>query len=306
MAKSFTFEGLKDDYKRLWAGVKLKTSMSPAIDQMARRIMLNKDRYVRVSEACGGKIPWDFIGVIHARESNLDFTKHLHNGDPLTKRTRHVPAGRPKVGTPPFSWEESAIDALVMKKLNEITDWSPERTLYELERFNGFGYRMSKARPLSPYLWSGTDWYTRGKFVADGRYSGKVVDSQLGTVPILIKLRQLEVPKAVLKEMSSTYSTLGRVKNSVIGFFGAIAASIAGLFSTENFNTAINWLTQLNGIVAPYWFVIALVSGALFWSLAHWSQKRQERQFREGRYIAVDPDRDATDAADAAEGQVNV
>jgi lysozyme family protein len=41
-------------------------------------------------------------------ESNLKFQTHLHNCDPLTRRTRQVPAGRRAVGEPPFDWDVSA------------------------------------------------------------------------------------------------------------------------------------------------------------------------------------------------------
>jgi microcystin-dependent protein len=53
------------------------------------------------------------IGIIHAMECSKfpECSQHLHNGDPLYRRTRLVPAGRPAKGTAPFSFEESAIDA---------------------------------------------------------------------------------------------------------------------------------------------------------------------------------------------------
>jgi lysozyme family protein len=40
-------------------------------------------------------IPWGFVAVIHNMEASLDFTKHLHNGDPLTSKTVQVPVARP-------------------------------------------------------------------------------------------------------------------------------------------------------------------------------------------------------------------
>ena len=69
-----------------------------------------KPRYDQVANATG--VPWYVIGIIHEMEGGLNFTTHLHNGDPLTRRTVQVPAGRPPTGMPPFQWEESAIDAL--------------------------------------------------------------------------------------------------------------------------------------------------------------------------------------------------
>ncbi len=44
----------------------------------------------------GRAVPWALIAAIHFRESDQDFTKHLHNGDPLGARTVHVRSGGPK------------------------------------------------------------------------------------------------------------------------------------------------------------------------------------------------------------------
>jgi hypothetical protein len=92
-----------------------------------------------------------------------------------------VPKGR----GPFASWEDSAIDALELKKLSTIRKWSIERIAYTMEQFNGFGYRRSTIDHASPYLWSGTCHYERGKFVADGRYNAATVSSQPGGMPIL-------------------------------------------------------------------------------------------------------------------------
>lgn len=56
--------------------------------------------------------------------------------------------------------------------------WTMERVLYESESYNGFGYR-NRGVP-SAYLWSGTNRYTSGKYVADGKWSATAVDKQMG------------------------------------------------------------------------------------------------------------------------------
>jgi lysozyme family protein len=83
--------------------------------------------------------------------ASLNFNRHLHNGDPLTARTVQVPAGRPKTGEPPFTWEESATDALMLEKLDQWEDWSVPGTLYKLEQYNGWGYRLAHPDVKSPY-----------------------------------------------------------------------------------------------------------------------------------------------------------
>jgi lysozyme family protein len=136
-------------------------------------------------------IPWFFLGIVHAMEANMDFKRHQHNGDPLTARTTHVPAGRPPQGQPPFSWEDSARDAMAMKGLVGLTgpnDWSIARMLFRWEAFNGFGYR---ARGLaSPYLWSFSNHYEKGRFVADHVFDPNSVSRQCGAAVLLQALQQ--------------------------------------------------------------------------------------------------------------------
>jgi lysozyme family protein len=64
------------------------------------------------------------VAVIHQMECSGDFTKHLHNGDTLKARTVQVPTGRPLTGKPPFTWEQSATDALTMLGINKWQDWT--------------------------------------------------------------------------------------------------------------------------------------------------------------------------------------
>jgi hypothetical protein len=100
----------------------------------------------------------------------------------------HVPAGRG-----PFkSWEEAAVDALVNCRpcAARNRDWSIGGTLTRLEEYNGLGY-ASRGRP-SPYVWSGTDQYTSGKYIRDGVYDPGAVDKQLGCAGLLMAMMALE------------------------------------------------------------------------------------------------------------------
>jgi hypothetical protein len=124
-------------------------------------------------------------------EASQNFKAHLHNGDPLTARTVQVPAGRPKKGKPPFSWEESAADALAMRGLGVKTDWSLSGMLYQLEGYNGWGYRLHHPHVLTPYLWSFSNHYTSGKYVADGTWSDTAVSKQCGAAVLLRRLAEL-------------------------------------------------------------------------------------------------------------------
>nr|MCU0729260.1 hypothetical protein [Sphingopyxis sp.] len=84
---------------------------------------------------------------------------------------------------PPSDWESSAIDALRLMNFAGQQDWSLARTLYRLEAYNGFGYR-SRGVP-TPYLWSYSTHYERGKFVADGRWNPQAQSQQCGAALML-------------------------------------------------------------------------------------------------------------------------
>lgn len=198
---------LREEYQRLWdtmiyrwnddvrdnPGLEaIYQGLRAEFDIVVRTIRARQARYERISRLCGGTIPWDFIAIIHHMECGLSFAKHLHNGDPLSARTRLVPAGRPAAGSPPFTFEASAVDALTMKgkEFHLVTDWSIPALLYRLEGFNGYGYRKFHPDVLSPYLWSGSNHYTRGKYIADGQWSRSAISKQLGTALILKALRE--------------------------------------------------------------------------------------------------------------------
>lgn len=178
---SKSFESLNNEYTSFFDQCRTRPERQQDVDRLASRIRANRARY----EAVGGPlgIPWRFIGVVHAMEGSLNFATHLHNGDPLTARTRQVPKGRPATGSPPFTWEESATDALKLDGLDRNTDWSSARMLFLLERFNGFGYRP-KGIP-SPYLWSFSNLYEKGKFTADGKFDSQAVSKQCGAALLL-------------------------------------------------------------------------------------------------------------------------
>jgi len=162
---------------------KLAVIEQPAeVKEVTDKIQSFKIRYEKVSE---GVIPWQFIGCIHYRESSLSFSEHLHNGDSLKRRTINVPAGRPIKGNPPFTWEESAFDALDMKGFYTVKDWSIENQLSMLERYNGMGYAKYHPEVNSPYLWSFTNFYKVGKYASDGKFDPDLKDKQIGCVALL-------------------------------------------------------------------------------------------------------------------------
>jgi len=183
------FETVCSEYASLWKVMALRADAVRSVQTGARRILAGRSRYEKVSAATN--VPWFVIGLIHMMESDLSFNDHLHNGDPLSERTVHVPRGRPKTGSPPFTWEESAIDALGFDGFSGVTDnWCVERIAFMLEGYNGWGYRNRGI--ASPYLWSKTNNYTKGKYIEDGVFDPNYVSEQSGAMGLLSVMRDLE------------------------------------------------------------------------------------------------------------------
>lgn len=269
MAK-FAYEKLRSEYEALLDTMVVKPEWRQAINKKVKMMKANQKRYEAISAATG--VPWEFIALTHLRESGCDFTRHLHNGDPLTKRTRQVPRGYPKTGTPPFTFEESAIDALKLKKLDQVTDWSTAHMAYLLESYNGFGYRTLRKPHPSPYLWSGTTHYVKGKYTSDGKYNKNHVDQQLGLIPVLVALRNSkEEYKKAKKEVEKTST---KVKT------GDYLKWITGLLTS----VGLAWNQVWTWAEDNYLYIVAaLVAGFIIY--VEWTKRRTIRDYLEGRFF---------------------
>lgn len=166
------------EYLTLFDTAEIQTDKRSELKLICESILDHEEDYFSVANIT--TIPWSLIAAIHFRESSLSFKKHLHNGDPLTARTTHVPRDRPLRGDPPFDWDESAIDALT--GFWKPKHWDLPGSLEFLERYNGLGYR--KCGVNSPYLWDWTQHYTSGLFVRDGKFDPKVRENRAGCVAI--------------------------------------------------------------------------------------------------------------------------
>ena len=178
---------LQEEYTRLFNTCHVNAEHQTAVDRLVDRVMANKSRYQSVSAIT--HVPWFIIAGIHNMEASMRFDRHLHNGDSLNAKTHNVPANRPP-GNPPFTWEESAIDALQLDGMSGWKNWSLAGALFKLEGFNGFGYRRIGNPIPTPYLWSFSNHYTRGKFVADGKFDVNAVSKQCGVAVLFKALEQ--------------------------------------------------------------------------------------------------------------------
>jgi lysozyme family protein len=165
-----------------WGRMKLTRDFS----ERAKAILAGKARYQAVEART--KVPWWIIGVIHEREASLNWHTQLGQGDPLDRVSVHTPRGRGPFRT----WEAGAYDALVNTApyASKWRDFTPGGALCLLEQYNGTGY-AARGEP-SPYVFSGTNQYVRGKYVRDGVYDPHAVDHQLGCAGLIKTMMEFD------------------------------------------------------------------------------------------------------------------
>ena len=156
------------------------------VDTVSHRLVNAKGRYQTVEAVTN--VPWAVVAVIHQRESSQSWFGSLAQGDPWNQVSIHRPAGR----GPFMTWESAAIDALTVCAPHAArwSDWSIGGALTLLEQYNGLGY-ASMGRP-SPYVWSATDQYMSGKYIADGHYDPHAIDHQTGCAALLNRMTLID------------------------------------------------------------------------------------------------------------------
>lgn len=177
------FDAIKGDYDRLFQTCKVRDQNRQVVAYYVSKLedAGNRRRWYEVArEAC---CPWYFVAIIHALEGSFNFGAHLHNGDSLRARTKLIPSGRPEKWLPPSDWESSALDALRIKNYHDQEDWSLARTCYRWEAYNGWRSRRNGIN--TPYLWSFSQHYSKGKFVADNVWDPNAVSKQAGCAVLL-------------------------------------------------------------------------------------------------------------------------
>jgi lysozyme family protein len=177
---------LKVANAKRWASAKL--TRGPEFIPVANRLVADRARFKAMAVRTG--VPWFVIAVIKQRECGNDqgWLGNIANGQPWNRKTTIVPIGRG-----PFeSWEGAAYDALTVcpPYAGRNKDWSVGGTLTLLEGYNGYGY-ANKGLP-SPYIWSGTDQYKSGKYVADHVFDPNVVDKQLGCAGLILAMQAID------------------------------------------------------------------------------------------------------------------
>jgi len=197
-------EAMRAEYEKRFSTCEVDPNRKAEVEVVITRMMKARLRYDRVAAATG--VPWFVIAAIHNMECSGRFDCHLHNGNPLSARTFDDPGGRPikppVSGRLPYSWEESAIDALEFDGFDVWREWSVAGTLFKLEAFNGFGPRNHGVP--TPYLWAGSQHdlnhdgridadelrysYHGGKYVKDHVWSEKAMSAQIGAAVLLRRM----------------------------------------------------------------------------------------------------------------------
>jgi lysozyme family protein len=188
MAQPFT-DLLATEYQVLFNTSIINPDKAGEIDHDIDIMLANRSKYDAIANEVN--VPWYFVSIVHCMEGSLNFNTHLHNGDPLTARTVNVPVGRPTTGNPPFSFIDSAIDALKFDHLVPLLDTSIPGLLFAFERYNGFGSRAHGIN--SPYLWSFSNHYTKGKFVKDGVFDPEAISRQAGAAVLLRRIMERQI-----------------------------------------------------------------------------------------------------------------
>lgn len=183
-----------------WNAMHVRANKLPAFNATAKRLCdpMSKARYQGVTDrlVAGGfqPVPWWFIAIVSEREYGgpPHWDKQLGQGDPLHETSRHDPKGRgpfldhPGDTTPGNdAWTRCCLDALIDcgPFAAKWSDWSPGGAMTIWEEYNGLGYAAHGVP--SAYVWSGSDQYISGKYVADHDYRPGVIDVQEGCAPIL-------------------------------------------------------------------------------------------------------------------------
>lgn len=185
-AQSIDTSELFAEYENAYKNLKIDKNNMLIIN----RAVLNKKRYETVARAV--HCPWFLVAVIHYRESTFDFKSCLHNGDLLPGPTINVPKGRG-----PFqSWEDAAVDALKINGVLNVKTWDLNHVFCFLEKYNGWGYRLYSGKNTtpknsSPYIYSATPYYEKGKYKHDGNFDPNLIDQQIGAMAFIKTLYNL-------------------------------------------------------------------------------------------------------------------
>jgi len=206
------FATLAPEYAALLAAMRLDPAREHELAARAAVVLAlserHRDEWAEVAGKTGVPRLWGLASF--ERESGSDYARSPAQGDRWDRVSVNVPRG---LG-PYQCWGDACVAAYRLDHLDEVAgvtpaddrcqttddgkqfyrptsvichpNWTWARACYEGELFNGFGPR-AHGRATS-YLWSWTNIYTGGKYVADGKWDPDTRDQQCGMVPMMAAL----------------------------------------------------------------------------------------------------------------------
>ncbi len=181
-----------------WQDCQILPNRLGEVTEVARKLCAPdaKARYQAIAQAVWGKPErWYFVAIVHEREAGgpPHWDKQLGQGDPLgPEPSRHVPRGvGPFLAHPGDTPGNDAFHRCAVYTLQRCppkaadwTDWTAGGVLTLTLLYNGTGYE-DYHHEASPYDWGATNHEQWGKYVADGKWSAHVWDTQIGCAAMI-------------------------------------------------------------------------------------------------------------------------
>jgi lysozyme family protein len=178
------FEALRPEYTALLA--RMRITRGAAVDSVAHKLirLIDAGHYDIGCKVTG--VPVIIAAASFEREAASNFNLNPAQGAPLHQRSTIIPHNGPFV-----TWTQAQIAAYAIDGMDKVgaANWSWPLACYYMERFNGFGPRNHGRH--TGYLWSGSNIYTGGKYIADGVWSASTADQQLGVIPIMKRIVEM-------------------------------------------------------------------------------------------------------------------
>jgi lysozyme family protein len=204
------FSVLAPEYATLLAAMRVDPAREHELAMRAAAVLAlaqaHSDEWAEVKARTGVPPLWGMASF--ERESGSDYSRSPAQGDRWNRVSVNVPRG---LG-PYACWGDACVAAYRLDGLDKVAggagiapsspppsptsptsgggSWTWTRACYEGELFNGFGPRAHGRR--TGYLWSWTNIYDGGKYVADGKWDPHEIDQQCGMVPMMAALLRLD------------------------------------------------------------------------------------------------------------------
>ncbi len=190
---------------------KTTSKFNKEIEKFAQKYKKNKKVYKNIANKAN--VPPQLVAAIHYRENTKDymsekFKTYLHNGDPLGKETVNEPKG---IYFAKGKFVDAAVHAINLKAhyrddffrlsssskdivgmcaffitYNGVYDKKEEvKMKYKNKKKSFYKWHNSKH---SPYVFSGTNQYKKGKFTSDHNYNPTKKDKQVGALLLIDKI----------------------------------------------------------------------------------------------------------------------